>query len=202
MAFTVAAHRAAFQGNGGASRVSVASAARVPRRAASRAGMHESRTVAAASAAIVGSTRSTRVGRNSHRKKFLGMTLSASGTTAFSGAFWLFRRSRYRRLCPFRFRLPAPLARHFCRAFHADHLRAALQQPSLQYRWRACRGVNHCPHPLSKHFRFRGRRTGRFRPPLACFSRWRVGFSGGPMGGERSQKLRPWRGTRILSGPQ
>ena len=54
------------------------------------------------------------------------MTLAPSGTTAFSGGFRLFRRCRWRRLCPFRFRLPSADARHFCRPLHADHFRARL----------------------------------------------------------------------------
>ena len=62
-----AAHKAAFQENG----VSVASAARVPRRVPSRAGTHASRIFAAAIAASARSTRSSPAGCNSLQKKFL-----------------------------------------------------------------------------------------------------------------------------------
>jgi hypothetical protein len=108
---TAAAPGAAFPENGGAGRVSVASAAPAPRRAPPRAGRHASRTVAAATAASVGSTHSNPAGRSSHRKKSLVMTLAASGTASFSGGFRSLTRFRYRRLCPFRVRLPAAVAR-------------------------------------------------------------------------------------------
>ena len=103
--------------------------------------------------------------------------------TSFSGGFRSLTRSRYRRLCSFRFCLHAALSRYFCRAFHSDHVRAALRQPSLQYRCRACRGRNRCAHPFNRHRRVRGRRDGRFRPWAACLSSCLVGFSLGPMGG-------------------
>src|SRR6516225_10292444 len=75
------------------------------------------------------------------------------------------------------------------------------RQFSLQYRWRACRGAKRCSHPLSRQYRGRGR---RFRRPADCFLRERVGLSGeeGPMGGDNSQKLLPWRGIFLLSGAQ
>ena len=64
-----------------------------------------------------------------------------------------------------------------------EHVRAALRQPSLQYRCRACRGRNRRSHPFNRHRQVRGRRDGRFRPWAACLSPCLVGFSLGPMGG-------------------
>ena len=63
-------------------RVSVASAARVPRRAPSHAGTRASRSVATASAAGARIPRSSRAGRNRPRKNFLVITLAASGTAS------------------------------------------------------------------------------------------------------------------------
>src|SRR5713101_858778 len=54
-----------------------------------------------------------------------------------------------------------------------------------------CRGLAHRPHHCFH-------RPG----PTAPAPRWLVGFSGGLMGGDDSQKLLPWRGIRLLSGAQ
>src|SRR5262249_26594350 len=45
-----------------------------------------------------------------------------------------------------------------------------------------------------------GRRANRFRRPTSCFSVRLVGFSLGPMGGDDSQKLLPWRGIHSSPG--
>ena len=182
-------------------RVSVASAARVPRRAPSHAGTRASRTVAAASAAGARSPRSSRAGRNRHRKNFLVITLAASGTASFSGGFrlfdalpvapalpvpLLFARRRGPVLClglpprPRPRRLPAPLAAiALPRLSRPKALLASLEQTQPG------------PRPARQPFP---------RAPPSCFSGWLVGFSGGPMGGHCSQKLLPRRGIALLSG--
>src|ERR1017187_8211324 len=53
--------------------------------------------------------------------------------------------------------------------------------------------------PFQQQRRVRGRRAICRRPP-AGFSTGLVGFSGGPMGGDDSQKLLPWRGIHSSPG--
>ena len=152
----------------GLSRAPLASAAPVAGRAPPRAGRHVSRSVVKDFAAGLRIAHNSPAGRSNDRKKCsVVITLAASLTASGSAGFRLWTRSRYRRLWPLRFSWPAAVSRYRCWAFHRDHFRAFSRHRSLQYRWRACGGGKRCSHPLSRHRRARGRRTRRFRRPVA-----------------------------------
>src|SRR5262249_45850867 len=65
---------------------------------------------------------------------------------------------------------------------------------------RACLGWKRSSQPFNRQRRSRGFRTRRFRRLGACSLRGCVGLSGGPMGGDDSQKLLPWRGDYFSPG--
>jgi hypothetical protein len=98
-----------------------------PKRAPAHADTASNRISAAGIGRYVGTFCSNQAGRRNNQKK-LGLITLASPVCSF-----LFRtRSRKRRLWAFRFSLPPGVARYFCCAFHADHLRAFSRHRALQ----------------------------------------------------------------------
>ena len=181
-------------------RCDTAMPAPVPGRAPAHAGRPASRSVAKDFAARARISRSSLAGRTNDRKKcWLVITLAGSPTASGSGVFRLRTRSQVAPALavPFLFtrrRLPVSLLRLPPRPFPRRRP-AALAAIALA----PLPGMKALRAPFQQQRRVRGRRAICRRPP-AGFSTGLVGFSGGPMGGDDSQKLLPWRGIHSSPG--